>query len=115
MRGIVVLFMLLAPAIAADPASMIQAGPHPGLIALSGTSANSLAAIDSLNSDLMPFADNELTDLGHYYSGTRAATQDIEVISPVQLAFIGEVNDLPTDVGNMSVVVDENSSLIWVI
>lgn len=118
MRGILVLFMLLAPAFAADPASMIQLGPHPNLIALSGTSEASLAAIDGLNSNLPPFTDNELTDLGHYYSGTRSATQDIEVISPVQLTFIGETNDLPANVGNASnesLIVDANSSLIWVV
>lgn len=118
MRGILILIALLVPAFAADPASMIQAGPQPSLIVLSGTSANSLAAIDSLNSDLAPFTNNELTDLGHYYSGTRSATQDIEVISPVQLTFIGETNDLPANVGNASnesLIVDANSSLIWVV
>lgn len=115
MKGILILFALLVPALAVSPSDLITVGPHTGLVALSGASANSMVAIDHLNSNLSPFAANELTDLGHYYSGTRAANQDIDVISPVQLAFIGEVNELPANVGNDSLVVDANSSLIWVV
>lgn len=118
MRGILILIALMVPALAVSPSDFISIGPQPELVELSGASANSLAAIDGLNSNLTPFADNELTDLGHYYSGTRAAKQDLDVISPVQLTFVGETNELPANVGNTSnetLVVDANSSLIWVV
>lgn len=118
MRILLVLFALLVPAIAVSPSDFITIAPHPETIALSGASENSLAAIDNLNSDLTPFQDNELTDLGHYYSGLRTATQDIEVISPVQLEFVNSIGDLPADVGNATnttLVTNATNGLTWII
>ena len=115
MRILLVLFALLVPAIAVSPSDFITIAPHPETIALSGASENSLVAIDNLNSDLTPFQDNELTDLGHYYSGLREATQDIEAISPVQLAFAESVDPIPDSVGNATNATEINATneLIW--
>ena len=115
MRALLVLFALLVPALAVNPSDFITIDPRPGLIELSGASGNSLAAIDNLNSNLTPFQDNELTDLGHYYSGLRTATQGIEAISPVQLAFAESVDPIPDSVGNATNATEINATneLIW--
>lgn len=115
MKALLVIFALLAPALAVSPSDLITIDPRPGLIELSGASENSLVAIDNLNNNLTPFQDNELTDLGHYYSGLRTSTQGIEAISPVQLAFAESFDPMPDSVGNATNATEINATneLIW--
>lgn len=115
MKALLVLFAMLVPALAVSPSDLITIAPHPDVIELSGASGNSLAAIDSMNSNLTPFQDNELTDLGHYYSGLRTSTQGIEAISPVQLTFAESVDPMPDSVGNVTNATEINATneLIW--
>ena len=118
MKALLVFFALLVPAMATSPSDLISIEPRPSTIELSGASENSLAAIDSMNSNLTPFKMTELVDLGHYYSGIRESAQTIEAISPIQLEFANAIEDLPANVGNATnatLVENATNGLTWIL
>jgi hypothetical protein len=118
MKAILIFLALLIPLSLANPSDLIHIEPKPQTVALSGTSADSLAAVAALNGNLTKFDERELTDIGHYYSGIRASGQDLETISPVQLSFVNSTPELPSDIGNATnatLVTNDTSGLTWIV
>lgn len=118
MKAILIFLALLIPLSLANPSDLIHVGPKPQTIALSGTSADSLTAIAALNGNLTRFDENELTDIGHYYSGVRSYGQDLETISPVQLSFVNSTPELSPNIGNATnatLVTNDTSGLTWIV
>lgn len=100
---------------AALPSDIIQIGPKPGLLALSGATPESAKAIAATNENLTAFQGGDLPDLGHHFSGLRQSIQIInESITPVQAAFAEELVANLTSIGNVTGNVTViNGTMAW--
>jgi hypothetical protein len=75
---ITILFVALIGLSVALPSDLIQTKPLPGKISLSGTTAESIKAIDALNDPLAKFQLTNLPNIGHYASWALTYDQDTE-------------------------------------
>lgn len=84
------------------PSDLIQIGPKPAMIQLSGTTPQSAKAIAATNEPLGMFKLRELPNIGHYASWAVTYDQDLE--SPVG------VPDKLLNFSKMEVVLPQNVS-----
>ncbi len=104
---------------AALPSDLIQKGPIPALMSLSGTSPGSAKAIDATNGNLSESPNSwVMPDLGHYFSGKREAVQSLqESVTKEQIKFseAAPKNLSETNVGNTTenfTIINE--TMVWI-
>jgi len=104
----VLIVVALAALSAAMPSDLIQKGPKPGLLALSGTTPESAKAIDALNEPLGMFRARDIPNIGHYASWAATYDQDLEApvgVPEKLLNFTKMKIDLPENISESYEVV----------
>jgi hypothetical protein len=101
--GVILVFLVALSQ--AAPSDLIQIGPRPVAIGLSGATPSSAKAIDALNEPLGMFKSTNLPNVGHYASWVAYVDQDLDapVGVPMKLLNFSEMTpDIPVSVGNTS-------------
>ncbi|WP_442766596.1 hypothetical protein [Mitsuokella multacida] len=104
----VLIVVALAALSAAMPSDLIQKGPKPGLLALSGTTPESAKAIDALNEPLGMFRARDIPNIGHYASWAATYDQDLEApvgVPEKLLNFTKMKIDLPENISESDEVI----------
>ncbi len=98
------------------PSDLIQTGPHPAVISLSGATPASAKSIDALNQNLTGYKGWQLPNVGHY-STWATATQDEPAGVPTSLLNFSSA--IPKNLSDTSVgaangnFTEINGTMVW--